>query len=334
MQIARRITRRFNLRMVQARPFSETGDTPPEPVQRFDYQAPKDDTYQDFESTRNFIRRYFLLFPIALYCGYHMLFQRQNEFSKEKEIKLGSGYFENHVVGPLLTRRLMKHFDGKVYKQDTEEVKMVRDVLAKVVEANALEKNVNMEKLQIKIVHSDILGLFFNLDHTLIISSKCLKLAEDSPEQLGLLLTHELAHFLLQHQGSRMLYAYFLEWFDIYDHVKRQFNYDPLKKEFLQRTYGQRFCCFYPKQRLVDKFYEKKTDAFAIHLWRQCFEPSNSQEQLEGHVRSLYSEKLELMLSSIPVVDFQQEKMEARHKLFEYKRGPMVMKMVRNKVES
>ena len=45
-------------------------------------------------------------------------------------------------------------------------------------------------------------------------------------------------------------------------------------------------------------------------------------------MQSLYNEKLEIMLSSIPVLDFQKEKMESKHVHYEYKRGAMVMKMV------
>ena len=75
----------------------------------------------------------------------------------------------------------------------------VREVLTKIVEANDLQGRVDLSKLQIKVLHSDLMGLFFNFDGTLFVSYKCLKMTEGSPEQLGLLIAHELAHFLLQH---------------------------------------------------------------------------------------------------------------------------------------
>ena len=95
------------------------------PVQAFEFQAPKDDTYKNFESTKNFIRRYLFLFPFAIYAAYNLLFTKRNEITRNTELKLGAYWIENKVIGPMLSSKLLKAYDGKVFKQETEECQMV-----------------------------------------------------------------------------------------------------------------------------------------------------------------------------------------------------------------
>ena len=85
----------------------------------YDFQAPKDDTYKNFESTKVFFRRYFLLFPVALYALYNLTLVKKNKYSERYEIKFGSRWVENTLVAEYLNRKIGPHIDGKVYKQDT-----------------------------------------------------------------------------------------------------------------------------------------------------------------------------------------------------------------------
>lgn len=59
--------------------FSTANDDKP-PL--YEYEAPKDDSYKNFQSTQQFVRRYFILFPLALYCLYEAALVRRNKFSK------------------------------------------------------------------------------------------------------------------------------------------------------------------------------------------------------------------------------------------------------------
>lgn len=43
--------------------------------------------------------------------------------------------------------------------------------------------------------------------------------------------------------------------------------YDPVTEEFKQKTKLQKFSCYYPHQRVMDKFYEKNCDMLAVSLW-------------------------------------------------------------------
>ena len=62
---------------VRARAFS-TQQRPTPPV--FEYSAPKDDS-RNFESQQQFIKRYIILLPFALYSLYKVLFTTKNDFS-------------------------------------------------------------------------------------------------------------------------------------------------------------------------------------------------------------------------------------------------------------
>ena len=88
----------------------------------FEYEAPKDDNYKDFDTTRQFFRRYFILFPFAAYALYNMMFVQKNKISRRYEWKLVSHTFESQIIGPYVSKKILKYFDGKVFKNDTEEV--------------------------------------------------------------------------------------------------------------------------------------------------------------------------------------------------------------------
>jgi hypothetical protein len=99
--------------------------------------------------------------------------------------------------------------------------------------------------------------MFMNLDGTFYISQTCLKVTDSDPKELALLMCHELSHFLLDHQSSRVT-QYLLneklktEYFKT--SLERAKVYDPVVEEFDKRTFASCLGCFYPHQRIVDKY--------------------------------------------------------------------------------
>ena len=93
--------------------------SPIEPPPVYDFQAPKDESYKNFESTQQFAMRYLILFPIAGICLYEMLFIRKNKISRKREYKLVGRFFESIVVGPIISKRIKKANQTMIYKQDT-----------------------------------------------------------------------------------------------------------------------------------------------------------------------------------------------------------------------
>ena len=47
--------------------------------------------------------------------------------------------------------------------------------------------------------------------------------------------------------------------------------YDPVREDFKKLTQLQNYSCFYPQQRIFDKFYERNCDALAVELWKKAF---------------------------------------------------------------
>ena len=73
----------------------------------FDYQAPKDDdSYRNYQSTSQFLRRYFVLLPLAALCLYDMLLVRRNQFSRNREYKFVNRPFES-LLGSLVSRKVI-----------------------------------------------------------------------------------------------------------------------------------------------------------------------------------------------------------------------------------
>lgn len=121
------------IRLTGRRAFStekstEAGSTEPPPT--FDYQAPKDDdSYKNYQSTSQFVRRYFIIFPIAALCLYDMCFVRRNLFSRNREYKFFNRPLES-MLGSVVSSRIASHYKNFIYKQDTEEVKLIKSALA------------------------------------------------------------------------------------------------------------------------------------------------------------------------------------------------------------
>ena len=147
--------------------------------------------------------RYLILFPIAGICLYEMLLVRRNKISKQREFKLGNRIFESLVVGPIVSKKIKQRNQSMIYKQETKEVALVKSVIEKLVEANQFQSMI-APNYKVSVVHSDILAMFYSPDHHLFISSQILQAAEMDEASLGLLVAHELSHFLLDHQTQRM----------------------------------------------------------------------------------------------------------------------------------
>ena len=102
------------------------------------------------------------------------------------------------VLGPLVTKRIQKNFATVLYKQETEETKLVKKCLQKLVNLNYLNKLV--PDINVKVVHSEgTVGLWMGLDQTLFVSIAALKVSDMDETKLALLVSHELAHYLMDH---------------------------------------------------------------------------------------------------------------------------------------
>lgn len=82
----------------------------------FEYQAPKDD-FKNFQSTSQFVKRYIIFWPLAMFCIYKitecpgkMTVVRRNKFSNQKEFTFFGRPFEVYVLGPILSKNIKKTF--------------------------------------------------------------------------------------------------------------------------------------------------------------------------------------------------------------------------------
>ena len=175
-----------------------------QPPPLFEYEAPKDDSYQNFQSNQQFIKRYIILFPVALYCMYQMALIRRNKFSGRKEYKLINMPFEVYVVGSFMSHRIKKKYQNVIYKQDTVETQLVQKCLDRLIDANFLRALLPF--ISIKVIHDEYtVGLFMSLDQTLFVTIQSLKVAGMDEAKLAQLISHELSHYLLDHQVSRIV---------------------------------------------------------------------------------------------------------------------------------
>ena len=85
------------------------------------------------------------------------------------------------------------------------------------------------------LVHDDTVIMFMNLDQRLFVTIPILKLAQMKEEGVALLIAHELAHYILDHQVYRVSKALFVNKFkSIFFFRNAGFRevYDPTKEEF------------------------------------------------------------------------------------------------------
>ena len=82
---------------------------------------------------------------------------------------------------------------------------MVKNIIKNVVSSNNLDQYIDESTLVVKVLYDQNLIMFFNFDNQFYITHKCLSLAENEEKKLALLICHELAHFLLDHNGRRVV---------------------------------------------------------------------------------------------------------------------------------
>jgi Zn-dependent protease with chaperone function len=132
-----------------------------------------------------------------------MFFIRRNQFSQNREVKFFARPVER-MVGRAISSRLLQSNKSHIYKQDTEEVRLVKSALAKLIKANNLQDrfgltNEGEPKFDVTLIHSDTFVMFINLDQRFFLTIPLLKLSNMNEESLALLVAHELAHYLLEH---------------------------------------------------------------------------------------------------------------------------------------
>ena len=102
---------------------------------------------------------------------------------------------------------------------------------------------------------------------------RALTVSEKDERLLSILISHELAHYLLSHQSKRLLTAFLNTYIQeiIFDEKKirkthKDINvYDPMITEYEKRTALQKYSGYYPaKQKILDKFYERNCDTLAV----------------------------------------------------------------------
>ena len=70
--------------------------------------------------------------------------------------------------------------------------------------------------------------------------------------------------------------------------------YDPIREQFKEKSQIQTLTCFYPNQRVSDKYKERFCDSFAVKMWKCAYEKSDShsegatQQELEEYVKGIY----------------------------------------------
>jgi hypothetical protein len=138
------------------------------PPPLFEYEAPKDDS-KTFDSTAQFVKRYLILFPVAIYCSYKMCFVRRNKFSNQKELKLFARPFESFILGAFISSKIKKSYQGLIYKKDTEEVSRVLTIIDKLSKANHLQSF--LDRMSVVVLHNtNTIALYTSLDSTLFVT--------------------------------------------------------------------------------------------------------------------------------------------------------------------
>ncbi len=102
--------------------------------------------------------------------------------------------------------------------------------------------------------------------------------------------------------------------------------YDPLTLEFKERTKLQKFSCYYPQQRVVNKFYENNCDSLAVKLWRTAYHDCDHEEV----IRRLFDEKqgaLQMHLRATPHLDDADT---AFNPEYTYRRCETLLRLIKN----
>lgn len=109
-------------------------------------QSPVDDT-KDFQTASEFAQKIFIILPITWIIAYKLFFVKKNQFSQQKEYMWISDNFERKYVGKWASDLMLKQYEGRVFKQETDEVKKVKKLWDKLIESNGLGKHYIMAQL-------------------------------------------------------------------------------------------------------------------------------------------------------------------------------------------
>ena len=101
---------------------------------------------------------------------------------------------------------------------------------------------------------------------------------------------------------------------------------DPVVKDFEQRTKLQKFACFYPQQRVVNKFMERNCDALANMLWMKAY-PDIDHSSVASQ---LYESSLEKHLRSVPHLDEREVSFDPE---YSYKRAETVQNLLKKNIQ-
>jgi hypothetical protein len=93
--------------------------------------------------------------------------------------------------------------------------------------------------------------------------------------------------------------------------------YDPVREEFKERASYQCHSCYYPSQRIFDKYYERNCDTFSINLWKSVYGDRLSQEEMDLCISQLYDKAIPQMIDSMPILDWDIRG-QAKHIMYDY----------------
>ena len=172
----------------------------------------------------------------------------------------------------------------------------------------------------VKVLHIEgTLALFFNLDQTFYITITALQLAEMDEAKLALLVSHELAHYLMDHNVYRMGVSLIQE--KVFNNQKL-YKKDPIKRDFMARTKLHSYSDYYPQQRIVSKFMQRNCDTLAVTLWKNAY-PDVDHETI---IEELVEDKITQHLRSVPHLDERETYFNPD---YTYKRAETLLQLVR-----
>ena len=76
---------------------------------------------------------------------------------------------------------------------------MIQEIVKKLIIDNNFEKQCDPNKIKVKVLFDDTVFLYLSHDLTFFVTHRTLSVCEQNEKLLSLLLSHELAHYLLAH---------------------------------------------------------------------------------------------------------------------------------------
>lgn len=245
-----------------------------EPVE---YQAPSENSHDHFNShSDDAILMSLILWPLGIWIAYDILFVRRNKYSHKREFKLVCRPLESYVCKKYMTKLVYTPYYRFLLKQSTPESQRAMRVFQSVIEEN------NLPLLKgWKVLIYDLPNVFvhFSLDKKLILSTKALLLAQ-TDDQLAFLITHEIAHFLLDHNMIRLV----KHWMNRRSALrKKKIVLDSAEDDFDKLAVMNEMVCYYPSYTLLDKFNERDTDILTHSIIEGCRELDRKKVRLGLH---------------------------------------------------